>query len=66
MIAGLFEASDDAKQEAAKIPHMIKARADENVYRVRDNINSIDERGSDMPDSSAYSCSRLLTTTIHQ
>ena len=31
IIAELFEASDDVKQKAAKIPRIIEARTDENV-----------------------------------
>ena len=60
MIAELFEASDDVKQKAAKIPRMIEARTDENLNRVRDNINSIDQRGTDMPDSGADSLHEVV------
>ena len=60
MIAELFEASDDVKQQAATIPRMIEASTDENVNRVRDNINSIDQRGTDMPDSGADSLHEVV------
>jgi hypothetical protein len=60
MIAELFEASDDVKQKAAKIPRMIEARTDENVNRVRDNINLIDQRGIDMQDSGADSSHEVV------
>ena len=39
---------------------MIEARRDENVNRVRDNINSIDQRGTDMPDSGADSLHEIV------
>jgi len=60
MIAELFEAGDDVKQQAAKIPRMIEASTDENVNRVRDNINSIDQRGTDMPDRGADSLHEVV------